>query len=183
MHQRLMNSSAKAGIRTGCSVPATGCAGTKWTPAARCGAMSRTTAPLTEPTSETIAPAARKGAISCGDRAAGADGNAEDDEVGVLHRFLVGLHHAIDDAEFGDRARDFSRARGGDDLAGQSLQPCAARDRAADQAEADQRDTFEYGRGVHLTAHLPAMKSRRPSTTRRLASSVPMVMRSVCGRP
>ena len=35
-------------------------------------------------------------------RAAGADGNAEDDEVGVLDRFRIGLQHAIDDAEFGD---------------------------------------------------------------------------------
>ena len=32
-------------------------------------------------------------------RAAGADGNAEDDEVGVLDRFRVGLDHAIDDAK------------------------------------------------------------------------------------
>ena len=37
-------------------------------------------------------------------------------------------------------------------------------------------------RGAVLT-YLPAMKSRRPSTTRRLASSGPMVMRSECGRP
>ena len=34
------------------------------------------------------------------DRAAGADGNAEDHEVGVLDGFRVGFDHAIDDAEF-----------------------------------------------------------------------------------
>ena len=77
------------------------------------------------------------------DRAAGADGNAEDDEVGVLHRFRVGLDHAVDDAEFLDPRAGLCRARGGDDLARQALRARGARDRAADQAEADQRDAFE----------------------------------------
>src|SRR5262249_35061082 len=38
--------------------------GMKWTPPGRCGAMSLTTEDLTEPTSETVAPGARCGAIS-----------------------------------------------------------------------------------------------------------------------
>ena len=113
------------------------------------------------------------------DRAAGADRDAEDHEVGVLHRFRIALQHAIDDAEFGDTRTGFLRARGGDDFAGEPLGPRGARDRAADQAEADQRDASEDRR----RAHVPAMKSRSPSTTRRLASSVPIVMRSECGRP
>ena len=74
------------------------------------------------------------------DRAAGADRDAEDDEVGILHRFRVGLHHAVDDAELGDPRAGLFRARGGDDFAGQALRARGARDRAADQAEADQRD-------------------------------------------
>src|SRR5208282_5198746 len=64
MHQRPTNSSAKPASGPECSVPATGCAGTKCTPAGRCGAMSRTMAALTEPTSETTAPGLRCGAIS-----------------------------------------------------------------------------------------------------------------------
>src|SRR4051812_21692516 len=64
MHQRLMKSSGKPESGPECSVPATGWAGTKWTPCGICGPMSRAMAPLTEPTSETIAPASRNGAIS-----------------------------------------------------------------------------------------------------------------------
>src|SRR5580658_1860935 len=64
MHQRLMNSSAKPESGPECSVPETGCAGTKCAAAGRCGAMSLTTAPFTEPTSEMIAPGLRCGAIS-----------------------------------------------------------------------------------------------------------------------
>src|SRR5271170_631177 len=64
MHQRLTNSSAKPESGPECSVPATGCAGTKCTPGGSCGAMSRTIAPLTDPTSETTAPGLSRGAIS-----------------------------------------------------------------------------------------------------------------------
>ena len=76
-------------------------------------------------------------------RAAGADGNAEDDEVGVLHGFGIGLDHAVDDAELLHPRARLLRARGGDDLARQALRARGARDRAADQAEADQRDALE----------------------------------------
>src|ERR1043166_3927787 len=64
MHQRLTNNSANPASGPEYSVPATGCAGTKCAVFGKCGAMSRTTAPLTEPTSDTVAPAARCGAIS-----------------------------------------------------------------------------------------------------------------------
>ena len=47
-----------------CSVPATGCAGTKCTPSGRCGATAATTAALTEPTSVTMAPGFSAGAIA-----------------------------------------------------------------------------------------------------------------------
>ena len=42
------------------------------------------TAALTEPTSVTIAPGLRRGAIAFGDLAVGADRHGEDDEIGVL---------------------------------------------------------------------------------------------------
>ena len=77
------------------------------------------------------------------DRATGADRDAQDDEVGALGRFGVALNHGIDDAKLPDPRAGLLRARGGDDLACQALQACGARDRAADQAEADQRDPFE----------------------------------------
>src|SRR5919197_858046 len=64
MHQRSTNSSAKPASGPEFSVPATGWAGTKCTPAGMCGDMSRTIMPFTEPTSETIVPGARCGAIS-----------------------------------------------------------------------------------------------------------------------
>ena len=90
MHQRLTNSSAKPASGPECSVPATGCAGTKCTSAGRCGAMSADHRALTEPTSETIAPASRCGADLLRDRAAGADRDADDDEVGAVDRRGVG---------------------------------------------------------------------------------------------
>ena len=112
-----------------------------------------------------------------GDLAAGPDGDAENDEVGVFRRLDIGRNHGIDDAELLHPCPRFLRARSGDDLTDEALRPCRARDRAADQAEADQRQTLE----CRLSVHFAAMNSRRPSTTRRLASSVPTVMRSACG--
>ncbi len=111
----------------------------------RCGAMSRTIAPLTEPTSETIAPGFRCARDLLRHRPAGADGNAENDEVGIPDRLDIALDHAVDDAEFGHPRARLLRARGGDDLAGEPMQPRGARDRAADQAEADQRDALKCG--------------------------------------
>ena len=64
MHQRFSNNSAKPASGPECSVPATGWAGTKCTVSGRCAPMSRTTEPLTEPTSDTTAPGLRCGPIS-----------------------------------------------------------------------------------------------------------------------
>jgi len=80
----------------------------------------------------------------------------------------------IDNAELGHPRTRFFRARGGDDFAGKSLLARGTRDRAADQPEADQRDAIE----LQTAAHFTPRKSRRPSTTSRLASSVPTVIRS-----
>ena len=125
MHQRLTNSSAKPASGPECSVPATGCAGTKCTPVGRCGAMSRTTAPLTEPTSETMAPGLRCGRDLRGDRAAGADRDADDDEIGAFDRRGIGLDHLVGEAEFGDALARRGRARGRDDRA--ARRPARAR--------------------------------------------------------
>ncbi len=64
MVQRPSNNSAKPASGPDCSVPAIGWPGTKCTPAGTCGAMSRTTAAFTEPTSVRMAPGCRCGAIS-----------------------------------------------------------------------------------------------------------------------
>src|SRR5580692_9766469 len=64
MHQRLTKSSAKPESGPESSVPATGCAGMRLTPAGTCGARSRSTAPLTEPTSDRMAPGLRWEPIS-----------------------------------------------------------------------------------------------------------------------
>lgn len=77
------------------------------------------------------------------DRPAGADRDGQDHKVRVLHGVLVCLDHAIDDAEFLHARTGCGRARGGHDLSGKSLGARRARDRAADQAEADQCDTLE----------------------------------------
>ena len=140
MHQRLMNSSAKPESGPECSVPATGCAGTKCTLAGKCGAMSRTTAPLTEPTSETIAPGFRWAAISCATGPQAPTGMQRITRSASFYGLGIGLDHAVDDAEFLDPRAGLRRARGGDDFVRQPLLARGARDRAADQPEADQRD-------------------------------------------
>ena len=56
MHQRFWNSVAKPASGPEHSVPAIGCAGTKWTPSGRCGATCSMTAFFTEPTSVSITP-------------------------------------------------------------------------------------------------------------------------------
>ena len=101
MHQRLTNSSAKPASGPEYSVPATGWAGTKCTFFGRCGPMSRTMEPLTEPTSDTVASGARCGPIALADRAAGADRNADDDEIGAFDRGGIGFHHLIGQPELG----------------------------------------------------------------------------------
>ena len=55
----------------------------------------------------------------------------------------IGLHDAVDNAELLYPRPGLRRARGGDDFSRQPLFPRGARDRAADQPEADQRDSLE----------------------------------------
>ena len=62
--QRLSNSEAKPASGPECSVPAIGWVGTKCTPSGTCGPTASTTAALTEPTSITVAPGFRCGAMA-----------------------------------------------------------------------------------------------------------------------
>src|SRR5450631_4490827 len=64
MLHRLRKSVENPASGPDCSVPATGCAGTKCTVAGRYGATALMIETLTEPTSDTIAPGSRYGAIS-----------------------------------------------------------------------------------------------------------------------
>ena len=119
--------------------------------------MSRMTAPLTEPTSDTVAPGARCGPISSRDRAAGADRNADDDEIGAGDRGGVGLDHLVGQAELGDAPARRRRTRARDDLAHGALRARRPRDRRADQADADQRQAVEQRCGLahSITPALP----------------------------
>ena len=100
-----MKSSAKPESGPECSVPATGCAGTKCT-ALR---QMRRHVPDHRALDRADVGDDRARLEMSGDflrhRAAGADRDAEDHEVGVLDRLGIGLDHAVDDAEFLDRAR------------------------------------------------------------------------------
>ena len=92
-----------------------------------------------------------------GDLAAGADRRADDDEIGAGDRRGVGFDHLIGETEFGDAPPRRCRARGRHDLAHRALRPRRARDRRADQADADQRQTIEQRRGFRhgVTPALP----------------------------
>ena len=123
--------------------------------------VARRPAPLTEPTSVTMAPGLRCAAISCATAPAGADRHAEDDEVGVLHGLGVGRRRPRS-------ARPSSRTRCARRLPSvrwrrsRRARPCARAARAierADQAEADQRQALEERASLH-PASLRAMKSR-----------------------
>ena len=133
---------------------------------------------MTEPTSETIAPGLRARGDLGRDRPARADRDADDDEVRALRGLRVGLDHLIGDAELGHALARRGRARGRDDRPRGAVFARGARDRAADQADADQRETFDDG-GAH--PFFP-ISSASVATTSRFASSVPMLMRSAFGR-
>jgi hypothetical protein len=108
MHQRLMKSSGKPESGPECSVPATGMcrhevdAGRQ----VRCH-LARDCALHRADVGDDRTRLEMRGDL-LRHRAADADGNAEDDEVGVLHGFRIGLDHTVDDAELLTRARVFS---------------------------------------------------------------------------
>ena len=142
---------------------------------------ARTTEPLTEPTSVTIAPGLQVRADFLGHRAAGADRDADDDQVGAATASALV-------STTGRRGRARPRAPRSRELRvdGDRARRAFARhdmgDRRADQADADEGDLVEQ-RLAHRGALFPPMNAVSASTTARFSSSVPMVMRSACGKP
>ena len=114
-----------------------------------------------------------------GHRAAGADRNADDDQIGAFDRGGIGFHHLIGEAEFGHALARRGRTRGGHDRAHGALRAGGARDRGADQPDADQRQAVEERRRFAHAAF--PRNSASALTTSRLASSVPTLMRSALG--
>ncbi len=102
MHQRLMNSSAKPESGPESSVPATGWPGMKWTPAGMWGAMSRTTAALTEPTSETVAPGLRCGPISLATAPQAPIGTQTMTRSAFFDRVRAGVDDGVGEPQFAD---------------------------------------------------------------------------------
>ena len=179
MHQRLTNSSAKPASGPEYSVPATGCAGTKCTPLRQMRGHVADHRALDRADVGHDRARRQMRADLLGDGAAGADRNADDDEIGAFDRGGVGLDHLIGEPEFGHALARLRRARGGDDRARGALGAGGARDRRADQADADQRQAVEK-RGRFAHAAVPR-NSASALTTSRFASSVPTVMRRACG--
>ena len=117
-----------------------------------------------------------------GDVAARADRSADDDEIGAGDRGGVGFDHLVGEPEFGDAPARRGGARGRHDFAHGALRARRARDRGADQADADQRQTIKQRCGFGSQRHAGfARNSLSAATTRRFASSVPTVMRSAFG--
>ena len=107
-----MKSSAKPESGPECSVPATGCAGHEMRGRRQMRRHVPDDRALDRADVGDDRARRKMSADLLGDRTAGADGNAEDDEVGVLDRFGIGLDHGIDDAELSDpRAASSPNAR------------------------------------------------------------------------
>ena len=118
--------------------------------------MSRTTEPLTEPTSERIAPGFRCGPISLATAPLAPTGIETMTRSASFTACALVSVDLIRETEFGDALARFRRARGGDNGLGGAGRARGARDRAADQAGADQRKAFDNGFGFcHASAHLP----------------------------
>ena len=71
--------------------------------------------------------------------AAGADRNADDHQIGAGDRGGVGVHHLVGEPQFADALPRRLGARRRNDFAHDAERARRARDRAADQADADQR--------------------------------------------
>ena len=183
MHQRFSNSSAKPASGPECSVPATGWAGTKCTVFGRCGPMSRTTEPFTEPTSETVAPGLRCGPISLATAPQTPTGTqtmtrSAPSTASALVSVTVSARPSST-----TRLRVFGECADGHDLAHGALGARGARDRRADQPHADDGERVEQRLGHQRAAPLASMNDVSASSTARFSSSLPMVRRSASGRP
>ena len=111
-------------------------------------------------------------------RAAGADRNADDHQVGIGDRGRAGVHHRVGEPQFADALPRRLGARRRHDGTHDAERTRRARDRAADQADADQRQAVEEDWRSH---HSRPMNSFSAATTSRLASSVPTLSRNAFG--
>ena len=109
--------------------------------------MSRTTEPFTEPTSDRIAPGFRCGPISLATAPQAPTGIETITRSASLTACGTRLGHLIGETEFGHALSRLRRARGRDNGLGGAGGARRARDRAADQAGADQRQAFDDGFG------------------------------------
>jgi hypothetical protein len=82
-----LEQAGEAGIRAGIFGAGNRVAGNEMDALGICGAICAMTEPLVEPTSVTIAPGFSVRGDLLGDRAGGADGHRDDDQIGILDRF------------------------------------------------------------------------------------------------
>ena len=150
----------------------------KWTPAGMWGAMSRTTAALTEPTSETVAPGLRCGPISFATAPQAPIGTQTITRSAFFDRVRAGVDDRVGEPQFADALPRRLGARRRNDFAHDAERARRARDRAADQADADQRQAVIEDWRSH---HCRPMNSFSAATTSRLASSVPTLSRNAFG--
>ena len=107
-----------------------------------------------------------------------ADGRAQHDEIGIVRRLRRRRIDGIRQPQPQRRIAGLCRLRMAGNAARKPAAPDGMAQRRADQPQADQRDALEHGLG-----HDRPMNSASAATTRRLSSSVPMVMRRQLGSP
>ena len=96
-----------------------------------------------------------------GYRAANADRNADDNEVGAFDRLGIGLHHLIRDAKLDDALSRLRRTRGGHDRTHCALRAGGPGNGGADQSEADDGDGVEQRLGHRADVPLAPRKEER----------------------
>ena len=188
MHQRLRNSVANPASGPDCSVPATGWAGTRCALDGRCGAIAAITAPLTEPTSETIAPAFSAGATSRASASLAPTGTQK------ITRSAPAAASAEEAVILSPSPSAAARSSASREQSAITICFATALRRAARAIDEPMRPTPMIAirsnsgvgeRGPEPVRHgrPPFMNSASAATTPSLASSVPTVMRRQSARP
>ena len=117
-----------------------------------------------------------------GDGAARADRNRNDNEIGTFGGGGIGFDDLVGETKFRDPTARRGGAGGGDDGAGSALRARRARDGGADQAIPISATRLNTGFPlIYRPGSLRLRNSASASTTRRLASSLPTLMRSAFG--
>ena len=144
--------------------------------------MSRTTEPLTEPTSDTIAPGSRCGPIALAIAPHAPTGMQRITRSAPSHRLGAGSASRYRQGRARPRAPASRRRARSHDLAHGALR---ARRLAMDEPISPRpimAMVLEQRLG-HQAAPLPVMNAESASIAARFSSSVPMVMRKASGRP